>query len=356
LVYAVAQIERGLEISFLDDQDESIPEVFSAICRNQAVLDMDKESYNWTQVVDNLSQCLEDAAASRFQEMNDEIAFENRVLSGMSNAMENFTCADPSKELSEPVETREWTHNDGASYDEDDVVTRKVLVMHDRPASQIHVLEDFITKEECDAITEAAKPHLHRGTVADGSGGHTLSDNRKAWQAGIRVQWEKERKRDPIARVVRRLYDYTNDAVGYNLTVEGQEDLMSIQYFGMGNNSTESPDQYRPHCDGDCTGLAHKEGGRVATMVMYCDVPDLGGATNFQKANVFVKPKLHAAVFFSYMDPITHKQETGFTTHSGCPVIEGTKRIAVHWMRIGVDKENPWDSFNTLTIKKSETG
>lgn len=107
-----------------------------------------------------------------------------------------------------------------------------------------------------------------------------------------------------------------------------------------------------PHCDGDCDGLPHKRGGRVATMVMYCDVPDLGGATNFQHANVFVKPAKGAAAFFSYMDPITSRHEEGFTTHSGCPVIEGTKRIAVQWMRIGVDEENKWSDFDTNTISK----
>ena len=89
-------------------------------------------------------------------------------------------------------------------------------------------------------------------------------------------------------------------------------------------------------------------------MVMYCDVPELGGATNFQHAGVYVKPELGAAAFFSYMDPDTRKKETGFTTHSGCPVILGRKRIAVQWMRIGVDNDNPWDSFNTLTIKRKE--
>lgn len=131
--------------------------------------------------------------------------------------------------------------------------------------------------------------------------------------------------------------------------VEGQEDLMSIQYFGNGTNDP-TPDRYMPHCDGDCDGLPHKMGGRVATMVMYCDVPIRGGGTNFQQANVFVKPTKGAAAFFAYMDPITKHKENGFTTHSGCPVYEGTKRIAVQWMRIGVDEENPWDSFDTNTV------
>lgn len=46
--------------------------------------------------------------------------------------------------------------------------------------------------------------------------------------------------------------------------------------------------------------------------------------------------------------------DKGFTEHSGCPVFEGTKRIAAQWVRLGVDSGNPWDSFNTLGIKRSD--
>ena len=128
--------------------------------------------------------------------------------------------------------------------------------------------------------------------------------------------------------------------MGYNMTLEGQEDIMSIQYF---DNGTADPttDRYTPHCDGDCAGMPHKTGGRVATMVLYCGVPPLGGGNNFQNSKVFVKSTKHAAVFFAYLDPKTHKMETGFTSHSGCPLYESMKRIAVQCMRVGVDKENP---------------
>jgi hypothetical protein len=53
-----------------------------------------------------------------------------------------------------------------------------------------------------------------------------------------------------------------------NIGEAGQEDLMSIQYFGRGENDT-TPDRYTPHCDGDCDGLKFKPGNRMATMVMY---------------------------------------------------------------------------------------
>ncbi len=70
------------------------------------------------------------------------------------------------------------------------------------------------------------------------------------------------------------MYDYTNHVLPFEINEDGQEDLMSIQYFGRGEDD-EQPDRYMPHCDGDCDGYAFKEGERVATVVMYCDVPEV---------------------------------------------------------------------------------
>ena len=108
------------------------------------------------------------------------------------------------------------------------------------------------------------------------------------------------------------------------------------------------------HCDGDCTGLPHKPGTRMATMVMYCKLPSQGGSTNFRNSIVHVKPVVGNAIFFSYIDPLTKRMDKGFTEHSGCPVYEGEKKIVTQWIRYGVDLENPWDSFNTLGIKKTD--
>jgi len=116
----------------------------------------------------------------------------------------------------------------------------------------------------------------------------------------------------------------------------------------------EAPDRYTPHCDGDCTGLPHKYGTRMATVVMYCTVADRGGHTNFRNAGVHVKPRRGDAIFFSYIDPESKLMDSGFTEHSGCPVFEGTKKIVTQWVRYGVDSDRPWNSFNTLGIHQSE--
>jgi hypothetical protein len=83
-------------------------------------------------------------------------------------------------------------------------------------------------------------------------------------------------------------------------------------------------------------------------------LPEVGGATNFRNAGVHVKPRTGNAIFFSYIDPETMKMDNGFTEHSGCPVYEGEKKIVTQWIRYGVDAANPWDSFNTLGVKKGE--
>lgn len=345
--FQVVHVKEGLQVQYeADDQIEGNSDGKRVVdeCKARAAARLETAGADLTQVMEDLSTCVEEGLTRLLEAKNEELAVESQDRRHLADKLENYTCADNDLQTSETTEIRQWNYNG---------TVREVHVLHERPASQIHVLKDFISAEECDAIQQAAKPILHRGTVADGAGGHKLSEHRKAFQAGLKIPWDKEKEGNPIARVVRRLYDYTNHATGYNLSVVGQEDLMSIQYFGNGENDP-TPDQYRPHCDGDCDGKIHKEGGRVATMVMYCDVPERGGFTNFGYAGVTARPQKGAAAFFSYMDPVTKIKDHGFTTHSGCPVIEGTKRIAVQWMRIGVDEENPWDSFNTLTMKKKD--
>jgi hypothetical protein len=153
--------------------------------------------------------------------------------------MENFTCAMPDLDSSPDVDTYDWTS-------EKDEVARTVHVKLDRPASRIHLIENFAYPEECAAVEEEAASNLHRASTADGKGGSTLSLARKAMQGSLKPKWNKEQEGDLVARLSRRVYDYTNYALGLNISESGQEPLMSIQYAGRGTNDTE-PDRYTPH-------------------------------------------------------------------------------------------------------------
>lgn len=342
-------VRRGMEIEHTDNKSiaRDSAEVLLLECQRRAMENLKKGGSSSVSADDakksiiDLVSCVESSVAGELERSNEEIAFQSSVRKKMAEHLENYTCADEGLPSSESVQEKTWI-NKGAA--------RKVAVLHDRPASKVHVISNFITEEECEAMENAAKPLLHKATVADGKGGSKLSESRKAMQAGIKVPWNKEKDGNGIATVSRKVYDYVNHVLDLDIKEDGQEDLMSIQYEGRGDEEAE-PDRYMPHCDGDCTGLDFKPGNRMATVVMYCTVPKRGGATNFRNAGLHVVPQKGSATFFSYLDPETMKMDSGFTEHSGCPVMEGEKKIVTQWVRLGVDKENPWDSFNTLGIK-----
>lgn len=308
----------------------------------QSLQDVDAKADD---VLSELSRCLEKEIAQQLNHVAEDIAFSAATRKKMAGFFENYTCVDYDLPTTEPKKSTTW-------FDVKRQKQLKVGVMHERPSSRIHVVEDFITEEECKAMEETAAPQLHRAVVADGAGGHEVSENRKAMQAGIKVPWNVEAEGNPIATISRRVYDYTNSVLSLNINEHGQEDLMSIQYEGRGVNDTK-PDQYMPHCDGECTGLEHKYGNRMATMVMYCTVPTKGGATNFRNSGIHVQATKGSAVFFSYMDPESKIMDSGFTEHSGCPVVEGEKKIVTQWIRFGVTAQVPWTAYNSLGLLKT---
>jgi hypothetical protein len=266
-----------MELEFVDNKIRATKEAGELVqeCQENAkqLLTTDPEK-----AMDRLMKCVQRGVAETLAKANEEVAFQASIRKGMADFMENYTCADLDLDTSEAIREETWTMaRDGKP--------REVHILLDRPASKIHAIDNFISPEECQAMETAAKPQLHRATVADGAGGSRLSEHRKAMQAGITVDWDNEEKGDHIAILSRRVYDYNNYVLGMDIDEYGQEDLMSIQYFGRGQNDT-APDRYTPHCDGDCTGSPHKSGSRMATMVMYCTVPELGGHTNFRKYQI----------------------------------------------------------------------
>lgn len=242
-----ATLNKDFEIVFEDDQIRAKQEAQGLVdaCQETAKQKLSVASGDSAlalTIMDELVSCVQSGVASTLSKANEELAFQANIRRDMAAKMENYTCSDLTLDTSTPLETTSWN---GAK----DRKKRSVQIMLNRPASKIHVIENFIDEEECKAMEEAAKSKLHRATVADGKGGSHFSEHRKAMQAGIKVPWAEEAKGNAIARLSRRVYDYTEHVLGLGIQEFGQEDLMSIQYFGRGVNDTE-PDRYTPHCDG----------------------------------------------------------------------------------------------------------
>jgi len=345
--FDVVEVENLEDVPMRGEQPIE-PNDLLAKCRGIAAKQLEEETDRDAQdrIFRAFQHCLTNGLAPSLRVGENEIDFETEIRETVASDMENFTCTDPDFETSPDVDTREWIS-------ERDEKPRVVHVKLDRPASRIHVIENFAYPEECQAVEDYASNKLHTASTADGKGGSQVSQNRKALQAGISPAWNKEADGDLIARLSRRVYDYVNYELGLDIDEHGQEPLMSIQYNGRGYTDI-TPDRYTPHCDGGCGGDPHDYGTRMATMVIYCTIPERGGHTNFQNANVHVKPEVGSGIFFSYIDPATNKTDTRLTQHSGCPVYEGEKKIVTQWVRYGVTKETPHSAYNTLGILKRD--
>ena len=128
--------------------------------------------------MEQLVRCVESSVSMELEKLGDEIAFQGSVRTNLAATLENFTCIDDGQSSTPDVGTHIWLS-------ERDEIPRTVHVKHQRAASRIHVIENFIREDECNAMEAAANDSLHHATVADGSGGSRLSPSRKAMQAGI---------------------------------------------------------------------------------------------------------------------------------------------------------------------------
>ena len=294
---------------------------------------------------EQLAACVLESATKALKKWRGEGKVHEAALKKIGEKLENYLCqtAYEDAETTTPRRSFQWESEDQGMLDVD--------ILHRHPASQIHVIHNFVDPEECQAVRDAAPPEWHK--QADINDATKFSTQQLSpWQAAMELPWQLETQRHPLTTLSRRVFDYTNYALGWNISEHGQEPPLSIRYYGPEHYSqhrtVQPPDQYTAHCDGPCDGGSHQPSDRIATMILYCQTATKGGHTHFRNAGVHVLPEIGMGLFLSYVNPSTLERDTGFTEHSGCPVFEGEKHIVTQYIRREVNQETPWDSFGSL--------
>lgn len=221
---------------------------------------------------DAFDTCFSNAMVTEILKMDDRKVAVTRYRDLMSDKLREYTCNDLTMNTSTAIRSESYNIN---NHD------YQVDVLFDTPAAKIWTVYDFITDKECSILREHATPFLQGATVSGTNGESIYSEHRKAQQAGYGLH--QNNANDPLRSLASRVFQLTNQHTGYNLNQHGQEDLTIIQY--------NVKDEYKPHCDGSCDGSAYLPKGRVATAIMYCQIPELGGGTSFTKADIFIKPE-----------------------------------------------------------------
>jgi prolyl 4-hydroxylase len=198
-----------------------------------------------------------------------------------------------------------------------DAGDRQVQVLQTLRHPRVIVFGNLLSSEECEGLIAAARVRLARSlTVETRTGGEVLNVDRTS--DGM---FFERGENEIVSRLEQRL------ATLLRWPLEYGEGLQILRYAPGA--------QYRPHYDyfdpnepGTPTIL--KRGGqRVATLVMYLQEPEQGGATTFPDVGLEVAPVRGTGVFFTYdrPDPVTR------TLHGGAPVLAGEKWVATKWLR-----------------------
>jgi prolyl 4-hydroxylase len=185
---------------------------------------------------------------------------------------------------------------------------------------RVVVFGNLLTAAECDALMDLSRPRLVRSeTVVNATGGSEVNVARTS--DGM---FFTRGEAPLIARIEARI------AALVNWPLDHGEGLQILRY--------RPGAQYLPHHDyfdpaqPGTPAILKRGGQRVATVVMYLNTPERGGATTFPDATLEVTPVRGSAVFFSYDRPHAVTR----TLHGGAPVLEGEKWVATKWLREGV--------------------
>lgn len=191
----------------------------------------------------------------------------------------------------------------------------EVLQLFQSP--DVLVFANLLSASECEALIEAARPRLSRSlTVDTKTGGEELNADRTS-----EGMFFARTENDVVHRVEMRI------AKVLGWPRENGEGLQVLRY-GPGA-------EYKPHYDyfdpaePGTPEILKRGGQRVATLIMYLNKPEEGGATAFPDLGLKVEPKPGQAVFFSYAQP----HPASRSLHGGEPVLAGEKWIATKWLR-----------------------
>ena len=194
---------------------------------------------------------------------------------------------------------------------------RDVAVLAQMRLPRVVVFGGLLADDECDRLVAAAHPRLARSeTVRQTTGGSEVHAARTSH--GMFFQREEDAL---IARIERRI------AALLHWPLERGEGLQVLHY-GPGARYEPHHDYFDPAQPGT-PRIVERGGQRVATVVMYLNTPQRGGATRFPDVGLEVGAVKGNAVFFSYdrPDPAT------LTLHAGAAVLEGEKWVATKWLR-----------------------
>ena len=182
----------------------------------------------------------------------------------------------------------------------------------------IYVIEDFISKEECQHFVDESRSKLERAKTIGGKDG-IYHENRTGMNCWIH---------HGHSAVSKAVGDRIADLIGFPL--KNAESFQVVYYTG-GTQYNDHHDAFNHETD---EGKKHlKRGGqRIYTALGYLNDVEEGGATEFRDLSISVKPKKGSLLVWKNVLPGTTKVHPD-SLHAGRPVTKGEKFAFNLWFR-----------------------
>ena len=180
---------------------------------------------------------------------------------------------------------------------------------------QILLVHDFVTEAEAAYLIAAGDRLMKRSTVVCDEPGGCVDARRTSTSAHLGYDANVEQIRQRAREFARLSTCETIQVVKY-----AETQRFDAHWDQFDPTTKEGAREIR-------TG-----GQRAATLLVYLQCPEAGGATVFPTVGLSVLPKARAAVFWRHQLP--NGQNDPRTLHGGAPVVRGTKAAANIWLRL----------------------
>jgi len=261
--------------------------------------------------IDDLLSCIGSEMVDKIWSVREEFTFHANLASRQRNEVSKYICSDQNLRASEPSRKEEWVKEDHE--------IASVDILHEDEYSNIHLMKNFISEEECDEI---------------------LSNSNSQFSILGPRGLTNEKYLDFVSQ---RVYEYANFYTTLGLEQVGQEDLHVFRKTKT-NYTTQNV-----QCDGECHGIPFQPGQRVATIINFCNVTPAnnGGYIHFHNTGVTVIPEQGMTLFYSYLNP-NLETDIGYTEYTECPISNGEQSGIKHFFRKDVSSDNPWSYWDLL--------
>ena len=182
---------------------------------------------------------------------------------------------------------------------------------------RVVIFRDMVRANDLEKIKNVARPHLDRSKAFNLATGQLETVTYRISESA----WIHESATDAV-----KIFNRRAEAAS-GLAMATAEDLQVANY-GLGG-------QYEEHHDHGYPGSPldnHRNGNRIATMLLYLTNVPYGGGTVFTRLKIHVKPGEGDAAFWYNLKQSGIGDNSTF--HAACPVLSGIKWVGNKWFHL----------------------